>query len=76
MEGYDLDCSFTSVKDGSLVLQAQVKNPEKTYILITDFPAVIYGPHKVTHVSEGGTYRADGGVDATAAEGKVIILMK
>lgn len=77
-EGYGLESSpLTSVKDGSLVTDGWMKQEAAgRHILITDQKAEIYCPYKVTHISEGAVYNADGSVDATQTEGNVVILMK
>lgn len=74
--GYKLEVILKNVKDNTLYTEAQIlQNPDK-YIVITDEKAVIYCPEKIAYVSENAVYNEDGSVDATLAEGTVVILMK
>lgn len=76
-EGYDLGALLNSVKDNTPLSQEELmKNPGKTYVLITDAKAVIYCPHKITHVGDGVVYQENGSVDTTKVEGVVVVLMK
>lgn len=75
-EGYDLDVVLNSVKDDAIYIESQILQEQDRYVLITDEKAVLYAPKKVTHISENAVYREDGSVDASQAEGTVVILMK
>lgn len=76
-EGYDLGVLLNSVKDNTPLSQEELmKNPAKTYVLVTDAKAAIYCPHKITHVGDGVVYQEDGSVDTTKVEGVVVVLMK
>ena len=76
--GYQLaDSKLISVKDGSTLTQEELlQSQEKTSVLITTAKAVVYGPGKVTYISEGAVYQEDGSVSTNQTEGTVVILMK
>ncbi|MBQ2802805.1 MAG: hypothetical protein IJF07_02785 [Lachnospiraceae bacterium] len=75
--GYDLTEGLVSIKDGTAMVKEELdKNPDKTYVIVTDAKALIYGPYKVSYISEGAAYQEDGSVDTKQAEGFVTILMK
>lgn len=71
-----LDPNLVSVKDGTRITEEQLQNVQNRHVLITDARAVIYCPYGVDYMSNGAVYREDGTVDASNAEGIVMILMK
>lgn len=74
--GYELNTDFTDVKSNETIAGEQAASDPERYILITSEKVRLYCPRKITHISEGAAMTEDGGVDASAAEDMVYILMK
>jgi len=75
-KGYIGGASLKSVKDGTLMDEALLKQNSDRKVIITNVRADIYCPASVAYVSEGVSVNADGSVAATQAEGLVYILLK
>lgn len=74
-KGYISGVVLKSVKDGTLMNEEQLKQEDRMMI-ITNVPADIYCPGKVTHISDGAALNKDGSVAAAEAEKMVFILLK
>lgn len=77
-EGYDLNITLNSVKDGGTALSAEeLARMGKKHILIADAKAFIYFPGKAAYLSEGLVMSQEHGtVDALETDGIYYILMK
>lgn len=75
-KGYDLDAGLKSVKDETVLSKEQLLQNQERHVLITKERAAVYCPLKVSYISEGAVYNADGSVDTTQTEDIVVILMK
>jgi hypothetical protein len=65
--------ALLSVKDKS---KADVSDFGDKHAVVTDEKAVIYCPYNVAYLSENAVLLSDGSVDATEAEGTVVIVLK
>ncbi len=74
--GYKVSAvSFTYYKDGTTVSGSELSEEDVT-LLVTDQHCLLYPASLVLYVSDGCQILEDGGVDATAAEGLVYIIIK
>lgn len=75
--GVDLGTVFRNVKDDSLLsVEELLQQHGSQHIIVTAEQVRVYCPYQVTHITEGAAIAQDGSVDATQAEGTVVILMK
>ncbi len=72
----DLNVVLYHIKDNTILSKDQLMADKNRQLIITDERAVIYCPGKVSYLSEGAVYNADGSVDTAKAEGLVYILLK
>ena len=71
----NLNAVIKSVKDQSVIAKEDLLKKTDYSVIITDANLMIYCPSKILYLSDNAKY-ADGYVDATEADGPVVIVMK